>query len=398
MRVLYVGGVTSAQKGAVGTHTGGVLRAFQSLGVELHALFLSDQIPDYYDGPMTVVPASAGRGLRKKVADRVRIARAARKRSRDYDYLYTRYDPVTASMVVGENVILEYNDDFMDQIRFAVARGQYGRLATAIRGSAAFEAAAAKVERRCFAKARLVVGVTQKLCDIVSRREPRSRTFCMLNGSDAAYCADLDPRHGDAVLRLGHIGTLTHWDGLEELVKAIALFRATHPSRHIRLIVVGDVGGLKPRLHALTEELELADLVEFRPSGDHRVALAALHEVDVVPLLKTIASYDLSPIKFYEALCVGRFVLCSDIPHINELDSRNGIVVAFPLDVGEIARALAELHDRIGEIRGGFAARSLEAQQAHSWRNRVAGLIAVLAGEPRAETGLEATAGRGRPS
>ena len=382
MKVLYVGGLTSSQKGAVGTHTRGILNALQELGVDLHALFLEDQVPDYYEGPLTTVPAARG-GVYKKIVDRLRIARAAARCAGDFDFVYARYDPAIAPFMVGDNVVLEYNDDFMDQIRFAIERGQFSRIGSLVRGSRLFEKLVAANERRCFRRAKMVVGVTQKLCDLVAQREPRSRTLCMLNGSDAFYDEALDPHHRDDVLRIGHIGTITYWDGLAELVTAIGDFRRANPERAVKLLVVGDEGPMKPELVALVRELGLEHVVEFRSNRDHKAAIAALHEVDLVPLLKTISSYDLSPIKFYEALCTGRFLLCSDIRHINEVDPASGLVVSFPLDVAEISEALLRVHERLAEIRSGFAERSLAARRAHAWTERVGSLLAAVEADAR---------------
>lgn len=392
MKLLYVGGFASAQKGAVGTHTLGILRAFQQSGVELHAIFLEDQVPEGFDGPATIIPACRRPGLHKKLIDRFRIARAAARMAGGFDYLYERYDPFISPLIGRGDLILEYNDDFIDQIKFATASGHFGRFGALVRGSRLYTSLFKSIERYCFRRARLVVCVTQRLCETVSRREPESRTFCMLNGSDASYDPALDPGRRDDVLRLGHIGTVTYWDGLKELFHGLAEFRAANPGKRAEVLIVG-FGDLKPELISLAERLALDDVVEFRPSVGYREALACLHEVDVVPLLKTISSYDLSPIKFYEALCAGRLVLCSDIRHINEVDPEPGIVVGFPLNVGEISQAIASLHARLPEIRAGFEARSRSAREAHSWKNRVSSLIEALAserGSPAFESKTEA--------
>lgn len=378
--MLYVGGLDSAQKGAVGTHTRGVLNAFEELGVKLHAVFLEDQIPDFYRGSLTAVPASKIGGYHKKILDRGRIANVATRLAADFNFVYTRYDPFISPLIRSDNIILEYNDDFLTQIKFASQHGQFSTLGREFRNTRLYVGLIIAIERYCFRKASLVACVTNRLCDVVSARQPGSRVFCMLNGSDAFYDEALDPSNRDGVLRIGHIGTITYWDGLKDLMYGLAEFVTSHPAKKVELLVLGD-GSLKAELMSLAQDLSLRDTVKFEPSTDHRGALVALHQVDVVPLLKTISAYDLSPIKFYEALCTGRFVLCSDIPHINEVNHDQGMVVSFPLDVTEISRALATLHERLPEIRNGFARRSALAVMTHSWRSRVQSLIEVLEGE-----------------
>lgn len=377
MKVLYVGGLDSAQKGAVGTHTLGVLRGFQEAGIDVHAVFLDDQVPDAFQGSTTLVRAAARDGYYKKVADRVRIARAASKLAPRYDYVYVRHDPFISPLISADNLVLEYNDDFFAQIEFTIKSGHYGRIGGALRSGPVYSGLVKRLERRCFRKAVTVVGITGKLCSRVSQREPASRTFCMLNGSDASYDPALDAGYSDEILRIGHIGTLTYWDGLKELLNALHLFRKQSPEKQVKLLILGD-GPLKQELTSLSKELSLDDMVEFRSSVDRSAALAYLHQMDVVPLLKTLASYDLSPMKLYEALCVGRFLLCSNIPHINELDADQGMVVKFPLDVQEIAQALSDMHAKLQDIRSGFRARSEKAQRDHSWKHRVDLLITHL--------------------
>lgn len=385
LKILYVGGLDSAQKGAVGTHTLGVLNAMFDLGVDLHALFLEDQVPDGYAGPLTLVSASSG-VKSKKIVDRFRIAKAAGDMAANYDYLYTRYDPFLSRLIASNKIILEYNDEFMSQIRFAADRGEFSAFGAYVRTSAVYRRLMISIEQHCFSSAHLVVCVTEKLCTIVKERAAQSKTFCMLNGSNAQYTTDLDPRYNDEVLRLGHIGTLTHWDGLRELFESLAQFREFFQDKKIYLTVMGD-GSMRGELEVLARSLAINDIVEFRASGSKKEVMKLLHEVDVVPLLKTISDYDLSPIKYYEGLCTGRFILASNISHINEIDSNDGIVVDYPLQIEQISEALSAAHDQLPAIRQSAAERSLSAQRQHSWTARVASLLSHLAdlevaGEP----------------
>src|SRR4051794_24402118 len=131
MRLLYVGGPDSAQLGAVGTHTRGVLNACAELGVEVSGLFLDDQVPDYFYGSTFLVKSVTRPGYYKKFLDRLRIAQKAKSIGRAFDWIYSRYDPGISPIIAGRRVLLEYNDDFLEQIDFAARSGEFSGVGAA---------------------------------------------------------------------------------------------------------------------------------------------------------------------------------------------------------------------------------------------------------------------------
>jgi glycosyltransferase involved in cell wall biosynthesis len=353
------------------------LHGFAELGVEVHGIFLDDQVPDSFKGSTTLVRSVKSSGPLKKAIDRVRLIRAARRIRDRFDYVYTRFDPVLTSSIADKRTIVEYNDDFLEQIRFAARAGQFSKLGLMLRTSSAYSAIIGAMETRSFRNARVVACVTSGLCDVVARRAPGASVFLMRNGSSAFYQEKLDPRYDDNILRLGHVGTLTYWDGLTELFHALCKFASECRDRPVRLLVVGE-GAMKEELEILRKKLSLEDIVEMRPAVSRSSALEILHRVDAVPLLKTIVGYGLSPIKYYEALCTGRVILASDVPHINDLEPDEGMVVSYPLKVDEIADAIGTLHTKLADIRGGVAQRSSKAVARHSWTRRVEELMDYL--------------------
>lgn len=376
-KILYVGGMDSGQRGAVGTHTSGVIQGFEENGANVHAVFLADQLPYYLPKTFTSLKAFKGGGVAKKVIDRLRISFWVNRHAQDYDFIYCRFDPFLSPLVVRKSAVLEYNDDFLAQIDYVADKGGFGRFGRRVRTSFVYRWLISSLERRCFLTAECVVCVTQKLSDFVKAKAPRSNTFFMANASSAKLDNDFVSVVNDESLRLGHVGTLTLWDGLFELVEAMHLFKRKYPEKKINFIVVGD-GAIKEELSDRVSELGLRGEVKMIPSLAHDDAQRMLYMVDVVPLLKTIEGYGLSPIKFYEALCLGRFLLCSNIEHINEIHPDFGLVVSYPLDKHEICEALSKLYDNLKGIRENAAFRASVALEQHSWTARVQSLLSNL--------------------
>lgn len=198
------------------------------------------------------------------------------------------------------------------------------------------------------------------------------------NASNVEFDANLShSNNSNDVLRLGHIGTLTSWDGLSELINAIYLAIKNDSNIKIKLIIVG-YGTEKINLETLVDYLHLKAVITFHDPVPHNEAIELLHNIDVVPLLKTINDYGLSPIKYYESLAVGRTLIVSDIEHINEIPEYIGKVAKYPLDTKDISNILTNLYynkeniiNRVGEI-------SQYAQIHHTWDKRIDKLLSKL--------------------
>ena len=101
-------------------------------------------------------------------------------------------------------------------------------------------------------------------------------------------------------------------------------------------------------------------------------------KIDVVPLLKTIEDYGLSPIKFYEALAYGKTLIVTNIPHINELPDYAGCIVDYPLKIDQIALVLKNMFLNKAKIRINEKQIHDYAMEHHTWDNRIKELIKVL--------------------
>nr|WP_083434346.1 glycosyltransferase [Sphingomonas sp. Y57] len=366
--ILYIGGIDSSEKGAIGTHTSGVISGFMSNGAHVHGIFLEGREPNIRPQSLTLVKPSRLEGRIGSLVNRFLIIRNARKLKHKFDVIYHRYDPIL-SIFLADNVdILEYNDDILNQIEHVRRLGGYSYLGGMLR-KLIYPFLFAVSEKKCFASAKKVVCVTQKLLEVVRRRQPQARPIFLPNASLAIF----DPTCADdrtTTLRLAHVGTLTYWDGILELVEAVKKFVDMRPDDPIRLDIVGS-GSLLDRIITSIKEKSLENHVFLHDPVNHNEALEFLHKIDIVPLLKTTSEYGLSPIKFYEARCLGRYLICTDIPHISEIDVGEGIVVPFPFSIENIVDALGYAFDNLDDIRRNAAQRALQASQKHSWHARI---------------------------
>lgn len=370
-KIFYIGGSTSNQRGAVGTHTSGIISGLKHNNVFVTGVFFDNALPtESCNENILIHRPKRWPGPLRKIAERLAIIFAAAKVPSDA-LIYHRFDPLLTPFIVRSNMIVEYNDDVLAQIKFAADKGNWsrvGRIARMFFYPRIFRLS----EKITFRRARLVVCVTESLCDFVRNIEPQAHAAFVPNGSDAVFDSDLVSRdcREASPIHIAHVGTLTHWDGLMELLAGLVILRRDHGDVKFRLSIIGD-GDLKSSLVSRVSEFGLGDVVSFRASISHADAIKFLHDVDVVPLLKTITSYGLSPMKFYEALSLGCYLVCTDVPHINEISSDEGVIVGLPLDPVEIASAIRFAYEKKDELRANRLQRAADFQVSNSWTERV---------------------------
>ena len=379
-KMNYIGGLDSNQRGAVGTHTAGIISGFKENGFYTVGYFLEGVTPkEACDEEILVQSSSSKSVLIRAVLSRFALIRRANLID-ERELAYHRFDPFLTPFLVSKNTIIEYNDDVLAQVKFAAANGQWSPLGTALR-QLFYPVAFRLSERYCFRRARAVVAVTEKLKDFVLSVEPRANAIFIQNGSSAIYHPDssIDKPLDYSILQIGHIGTLTHWDGLIDFLEGLEIFHKRNPTASVCFRIVGD-GNLKPQIEKTIQRKGLEKSIFLEPSVSHADAIKILQSVDLVPLLKTIDSYGLSPMKYYEALALGCFLVCSDIDHINEVPDDSGIVVPFPFTSEDIATALEDVHRRLAQIRSTRKARAQRAQLENSWKNRVREIMSSIGG------------------
>lgn len=179
-------------------------------------------------------------------------------------------------------------------------------------------------------------------------------------------------------LVVGYIGSLTAYEGLEDLVAACA--RLNKGGTAVKLMVVGSSSPLghsdaadpfSDNLKGLAQGAGLAGRVVFtgRVSHDEIGKYYALADVIVIPRKPDPVSELVPPLKPVEALAYGRPLVVSDVAPLADLIAEAKLGASFRKgDRGELAAALRRvLKDAAG--RQGFAKKARDWVAAHrTWR------------------------------
>ncbi len=167
---------------------------------------------------------------------------------------------------------------------------------------------------------------------------PGSAFDTIPNGIDVARFADADPMPSVTAPSLVFVGRLEPRKGLEDLVRAMVLLKATHPD--LRLYVVGD-GPERERCRALLPTRLRSDVVFLGRVDDHEV-----------PRLLAAATVFVSParggesfgIVVAEAMAAGATVVATDLPGHRSV-ATDGVDARLvpPRDPAALAEAIAAL-------------------------------------------------------
>lgn len=177
----------------------------------------------------------------------------------------------------------------------------------------------------------------------------------------------LDQRWGEDAQIVGTVSSIVDYEGLDSLVRAVALLAPRHSQ--LRLRIAGD-GVARPRLEVLAQELGIADISDFPGRVDRAEAIlhhAAL-DLFVVPRRDLPVTRTVTPMKSVEASAVGRAVIASDLPALAELvvPGQTGLLV-IPEDDQALAEAIGGLLKDPDQARRLGAEGRRWAVETRSW-------------------------------
>ncbi len=395
---VYIGGMASCEKGAVGTHTKGILKGFLNtqlfsekyiIGSSLDC-FLSLNELQKIDLSSLQPPTSGFINkllfYKKYCAAYIFELKKIIKENKDAEFfIYHRYALNLSHKIILSlrklkikklTIVLEYNDITNDQLKFLAKQKSWGTIGSFLRSNFITEKIVSSQEKAAFENSDLNVAVTDKIKDFILSLSPKSNVIVVPNATDIDLInTDVDITFSRNKLNIpldkyviAHVGTLTSWDGLIELVNGL---NESKYKRDILFYIIGN-GVMKEKIISLVNSLQLADNIIFKDAMPFLEAIEYVKACNLVPLLKTIVSYQLSPIKFYEALGMGKPILSTDVEYINEIKKINyGKVVPIPLSTNEISNAINFLFenaqyfvDKQSEIKN-FALKN------HTWNQRV---------------------------
>jgi glycosyltransferase involved in cell wall biosynthesis/Flp pilus assembly protein TadD len=157
---------------------------------------------------------------------------------------------------------------------------------------------------------------------------------------------------------VGSVTSLTDYEGIDDLLRAVARARAERPD--VAALIVGD-GAYRPALEELVAELGIGDAVVFtgRLEQERVPDHYALLDLFAIPRRDLEVCRAVTPLKPFEALSMQIPVLASELPALAEIvsSSGGGRTVA-PGSEQELAQAILDLgNDRSARERLGRSGR-----------------------------------------
>ena len=176
----------------------------------------------------------------------------------------------------------------------------------------------------------------------------KSRTIVIGNGTDLNQFhplqrqAVLDELGWDAsIQRIGFIGILVPWQGLETAIRAFAMLESR---AGLRLVIAGD-GPDMPRLRRLAVELKVDTDIDFLGYVERSKANLVINSFDIAiaPFTRRRNSeIGLSAIKIRDYAAAGRFVICSNIPELLEGEVSEWACLHGPDDPQDLCRLIQD--------------------------------------------------------
>lgn len=208
--------------------------------------------------------------------------------------------------------------------------------------------------------------------ELVARGVPRERTRVVPNGVDGRL---LQVREAPAAARralglpgegfwVGTVSSLVAYEGLDTLLRAVALVRAEGVD--VRAALVGD-GVSAPGLRRLSEELGVQEAVSMpgRVSTAQAERWYLALDAFAVPRVDSAVTRSVTPLKPVTAMALGRPVIASDLPALREVTGGAGLYTRAesPESVAEAILRLA----RSEEVREERAAAGRAEAATRTW-------------------------------
>ncbi len=171
---------------------------------------------------------------------------------------------------------------------------------------------------------------------------------------------------------IGYIGSLRKLEGIHGLLKAGKILLENN--LRVRILVVGEGDELGP-LRALARKLNLRNTIHFTGRVPHWDIpdYYALLDLFVIPRIKSKVTDLVPPLKPYEAMCIGKALIVSDVNALREIvdDGKTGLIYTAD-DPDDLARKCSTLiQDARLRAAMGHRAR-LWVLEHRAWRKVVA--------------------------
>ncbi|MFH1747788.1 MAG: glycosyltransferase family 4 protein [Planctomycetota bacterium] len=157
---------------------------------------------------------------------------------------------------------------------------------------------------------------------LLARGAPVERIRVIPNGVDADLFSHQPPRLWDSrPIKLIYTGTMTAWQGVSQLIDALALYHRDHPAE---LTLIGPTRARQRReLLDRCYKSGVSEAVELLPPVSQAELVQKYHQADVaiVPLMPNDRNLvqGCCPLKVIEAMSAGTPVVASDLPVVTIL-------------------------------------------------------------------------------
>lgn len=230
-------------------------------------------------------------------------------------------------------------------------------------------------ENLCLARARLLLTPSQTSRRYLMRRGVHpDKVRVIPNSFDVGEVGDLGPPPElEDIVRIGYMGTLAPWQGLETLLEALALSR--RQGRTYRLVLAGTrKGRWSRRLRELAAHLRLREVLELHGPlpKDQLFALLGSCHVLAAPLPDDPRNgmQGCCPIKILEYMACRRPILSTRIPPVEEILSDMETACLVPANSASwLARGLERLLSDYDQAKV-MACRAQERLESHFPRQR----------------------------
>lgn len=189
---------------------------------------------------------------------------------------------------------------------------------------------------------------------------------------------------------LGYAGSFKSWHGLETLVDALAVAR----DLPLRALLIGD-GPLRADIEVRAQAAGVRERVVFAGSTPYTEVPRMLSAADICVALVDATRhagtrdgvFAMDPLKVFEALALGKPVLCTQVPNVEALFAdREHLWMVAPRSAVAIADAVRDIvRDPARAARIAAAGRD-RVLERHTWQSHVDQLMTLFR-EIRAEAG-----------
>ena len=142
---------------------------------------------------------------------------------------------------------------------------------------------------------------------------------------------------------IGYVGVLREWVNLEPVFAAVNALQASH---NLKLLIVGDEGGLTKNKQ-LAEKYKITERILFTGTIPYTTVpeYIACMDVCLVPFKKGAIAENSLPLKLLEYMACGKPVIATPLTGIKEAVTNH---ILYGADKNEIKQVIEQLYDNVG--------------------------------------------------